>query len=414
MPPSDKPAPKPSRRLGAAILAAGIAGFGLLHLLKPEPQAAPPRDSVPLVEGVPIIWRSGAIEISGSGRVEPVADVELKAQVAGDVVFVDKALQAGGRFIEGQRLVVINPAPYAARVAEFEAQLSRAEADLELAQIQAVRARQIFQRQATSRDDVDQREAALAGARAEVARVRALLDSAAVDLRRTVISAPFNGRVESEQVSIGDVLSPGESFGQIYADDVYQVTVALNESDAALVDGLFATGDTAIDVRVQAPFGTAVFEWPGVVRQIEAGLDTVTRTIDLVVRVENPNKRGTPLAPTQMEAPPLLTGMFATVLIPGRDVGVYAQVPRDALRSDRSLWYVRPDGASRGVIETVPTHTLVTSAARAFVKLALPANSGAVAVYQLPARILPGAEVQIRAAGTAMARADTAPPEPTP
>jgi RND family efflux transporter MFP subunit len=105
--------------------------------------------------------------------------VAIVPNVAGEVI--DVPVQANKPLKAGGVLFRIDPAPYEAKVQQFEAQLK-------LAQINLERAKQLEQRQAGTLATLQQREA-------EVNSLRAQLAAAKWDLDKTVVRAPSDGFV---------------------------------------------------------------------------------------------------------------------------------------------------------------------------------------------------------------------------
>lgn len=380
-----------------AIGIVGVGGLGLAAMgtLAPQPEIAPPHDRSISVNATPIQWRTGTIEISGKGRVEAFERVALQAQISGDVTFVSPSLQAGGFIEKGQRLVSINADALNARKNELAAQLASAQADLNLSQTQVDRSRSLLDLKATSQEEVDQREAALDAAVARVAQIEASLDSVGVDLRRSTILAPFSGRVQSEGVSVGDVIAPGVAFAEVYSTGVFEIPIALTENDAALIDNLFESQALSIPATVEATYGGAPFQWTGYVHRVEPGLDATARTIDLIVRVDDPERPGEPIVQTDIAAPPLLLGMFATAMIPSRDLGDFVELPRAALRADNTVWYISPDRDGAGIVEVAEARVLKSQGATVFAKLDLPTGQEIDILGTTPSRVVPGTMVTV-------------------
>ncbi|ETW98057.1 MAG: hypothetical protein ETSY1_20345, partial [Candidatus Entotheonella factor] len=78
---------------------------------------------------------------------------------------------------------------------------------------------------------------------------------------------------------------------------------------------------------------TQTYTWPGYVGRWEAGLDSRTRTLTLVVEVREPWKHFQP-----GEQPPLQPGMFCQVSIVARRVPNAVVIPRAALRPDQTVF----------------------------------------------------------------------------
>ncbi len=390
-----------SERKRWLLVCLAIVGFGaitlfLLTVLKSEPQLTPIEARTPVIDAEPLVWRSGHFEISASGRVVPVATVKLQAQVSGEVVELSDSFKSGAYFNAGDALLTINPVSLSARVAELNAQLASAKADLVLAEAQLARSKKLVELKAAAQEELDQRQAALGAAQARVAQFEAGLKSAQTDLSRSVIRAPFNGRVVSERVSIGDVLAPGVQFADIYSTDAFELSVALAESDAVLLEGLFNAETAHIAARVESEFGGSRFYWPAVVDRVEAGLDSASRTIDVIVRVDAPEARGLALQETDVEAPPLLPSMFAQAFIQTRNFGQYIKVSRDSVRSDNTIWFVQVDSQGFGEVQSASAKTLSNQQAAAFIQPAIESDGQLYVLGSDIGGVLPGNQVQIR------------------
>jgi len=86
---------------------------------------------------------------------------------------------------------------------------------------------------------------------------------------------------------------------------------------------------------VVVDFGSSRHVWDGRVVRVEGALDPATRTVGAVVRVDRPERSGTP------GGPPLLPGMFARAELLAPVDEPYAVIPEEALRDDDTVWLVR-------------------------------------------------------------------------
>lgn len=330
------------RFMTLGILAAGIIGFVALQILKPRPAVSPPAKQLPLVRVAPVEFRNGALPVTGHGLVKPRAEIGLAAEISGKVSYMSPALVTGGAFSAGDVLIRIDPEPFRAALAQARADREAALATLKLAQQQLARTEQLIAKGFLSRQTLDERIAGRDQARAALARAEALEDSRRIDLEHTTIHAPFRGKVLSEKVDLGETVQPGKELARIFADDVVEIPVSLTDRDVALISdpwrGNASTGNEKVPATVTVEHGGVRYAWPGRVDRIEAAVDSATRTFNVVVRVDKPAARGTPVSAGAASAPPLLVGMYATVEIAGRDHGRYAVVPRRALRDGNTLW----------------------------------------------------------------------------
>jgi len=344
--------------VAAGFLVAGVLGFTLLQVLAPQPQQKPREVNAPLVQVQPLQMKTGPLPVRGNGPVRPRAQVTLMAQVTGEVVEVSSDLVTGGSFLKGETLARIDPRPYRAMLDQAEAERRARQADLAFAQRQLERDQKLQQSGAASERRRDQTLNQRDRARAQIAGLDALITTRVIDLERTVIIAPFNGRVFTEQVDVGSVIMPGNEIARVYATDLFEIVVPLSDREAALIPGLWDTDrKTTPAATATLPYRGRFYSWPGYVDRVEAGIDPDTRTIDVVVRIPNPTQRGTLIGglavDTLAEAPPMLTGTYASVEIEGVNLN-YALIPRAALRNKDTIWIARDNGT----LKVVPVDVL--------------------------------------------------------
>jgi membrane fusion protein, multidrug efflux system len=144
--------------------------------------------------------------VTFTGRIQAQDKVELRARIDG---FLQKRLFEEGQDIKvGDLLFVIEQEAYKATVAETKANVEKAQASVTLANIEFDRASRLVQTQAGTQARLDDATAKLAEARGELARLKALLDKAELQLSYTEIRAPVAGRIGRSTYSIGNFVSP--------------------------------------------------------------------------------------------------------------------------------------------------------------------------------------------------------------
>ncbi len=381
-----------SMLVAAGILVGAVAIAAIMIRMRPEPPLREPPSRVPFVTTAPAVAGSGAIPVYGAGTVRPRAEIDVAAQIAGKVEWVDPAYQGGGRVQEGQVLFRIDDADYQNRVQQARANVAaqqvgllQAEEDarIALAEYELFRQRQPNAATAAEANPLTLREPQLGAARAALARDSAALADAELALSRTEVQAPFSGVVRTEAVGVGQFVAAGQSVGRLYADDAVEVVVPLSDADAALVPTLWqlraGDGDRRARATATTGHGRRVSLRAGYVDRAEAALDEQTRTIDVVVRVPTPFAGGTPVSDGDAatgggagddratEGPPLLVGQFVEVQIDGVAPESYFTVPRSALRTGNEIWALR-EGS---LVTIVPVEVLQRSDDVVFVTGAL-------------------------------------------
>ncbi len=349
--------------LGTAAIVA------LLLVLAPEPEARDLPPQIPFAQTGSVTAGSGAIPVHGSGTVRPRAEINVAPQVGGQVVWVNPGFQSGGRVETGQTLFRIDETDYLYRVQEAEANLaSRRVAFLEeqersgiaLDQYRLYSERRAGDGSSTDPSPLTLREPQLEAARAALKRDEARLADANLALSRTEVKAPFTGFVRDESVAVGQIVSPGEPVGRLFAADAVEVNVSLSHADAVLIPDLWELqgggGASRVGARVVARYGEAGYSWEGYVDRGEVSLDEQTRTVDVVVRVPDPFSAGVAVegGDPANGPPPLLVGEFVDVEIEGVSPDRYFRAPRAALQPGNEVWAVN-DG---GVVSIVSVHVL--------------------------------------------------------
>lgn len=198
------------------------------------PQMPPPTVLVaPVTERVESEW------IQVSGRVEPMATVEVRSRVAGAVQEV--AFTEGALVKPGDLLVAIDARPFQAAVLRAEAEVANATARLGLAQRDAARSQELLQAEAISKEGADQRDAAVAIGTASLRAAEAALTTAKLDIAYARITAPIAGRVGRAAVTVGNLTGVGtQVLTTIVTVDPVYVTFDLDERTFAKARALLA------------------------------------------------------------------------------------------------------------------------------------------------------------------------------
>ena len=135
------------------------------------------------------------------GRTSAFRVAEVRARVNG---IVQKRLFAEGSDVkEGQKLFLIDPAPYEATLDGAKAALARAEATLGNARVVAARHAELIKTNVVSQQDHDNAMAALKTAEADVASARAAEQTARINFGFTTVTAPVSGRIGRSAVTEG-------------------------------------------------------------------------------------------------------------------------------------------------------------------------------------------------------------------
>jgi len=169
---------------------------------QPKPVAAPP---VP-VEVAAVETRNMPVEMKAIGAVEPIASVQLKSKVQGEILEVHFA--DGAQVRAGDPLFSIDPRP-------FQAALKRAEANLAIARFaaanaveQADRYSALIKSGVASKEQTSQILSTADSQKSGLAARQADVDEAQLSIDWSQVRAPISGRAGVALLKAGNIAQP--------------------------------------------------------------------------------------------------------------------------------------------------------------------------------------------------------------
>lgn len=234
------------------------------------------------------------IETVLPGRVAPFQSAEIRPQVSG--VLQERLYREGEAVKAGQPLFQIDPAPYRAALATAEATLARATATLDAARARASRYEQLVARDTVSRLDFETAMATQRQGEADVASAHAAVDSAQINLARTRIVSPIDGRTSRSALTVGALVTANQAAPLLTVTQLDPVYVDLPQAADALLrlrrdldEGrLRSTSEGGAEVRLVLGDGT---EHPhrGRLQFSEVTVAADTGSVTLRATFANPN-----------------------------------------------------------------------------------------------------------------------------
>ena len=263
-----------------------------------------------------------------TGRVTAVETVELRPRVSGYVERV--AYEEGQPVNKGDLLFVIDQRRYRAELDRAQANLERARSEARLAQSQDVRARNLLDVQAISREEFDTRKAATAQGNATVRAAEAAVASARLDLQFTQVRSPITGRAGRALVTTGNLAQADATLlttvvsldpVHVYFETDEQTFLRYNESTR---NGDRAESENAVRVGLANETG---YPHAGTVDFTDNQVDPRTGTIRARAVLANPDHVFTP-------------GLFARVQLEGKDAAGALLIDDKAVLTDQDRKYV--------------------------------------------------------------------------
>ncbi|MCW8908204.1 MAG: efflux RND transporter periplasmic adaptor subunit [Sedimenticola sp.] len=362
----------------------GIAALMLLKKSSIPPLQEPVQEQARLVRIIEAPKLTVIPRAEGHGTVQPARTWEAVAQVKGKVIHKHPRLQKGAILESGELILQIDPADYQLAIAqaqadieatraqlqELEAKTANTRASLQIEQDaltlnrrELERKRQLVGKGGISRSDVESQERSVLAQQqsvqaqvntlnlfpsqkalleAQLARLDAALAAARRNLENTRIHLPFSGRIAAVNVEQEQYVREGEVLAT--ADDLQQAEIEIQvpiDQMSSLVSGrgpvdiVGLDPDTALQkiglsAHVTLQENGLLAEWPARFARMSDTLDPETRTVGVIVEVDQPYAGVQPGT-----RPPLVKGLFVKVTLAGQPLPERIVVPRIALDQNR-------------------------------------------------------------------------------
>lgn len=272
------------------------------------------------------------------GRFEAIQDVEVMPRVSGQITEI--GFRPGVEVGRGQMLFRVDARPYQAALAQARAQTLRAQATLANARSEAARAQKLLGFQAVSREEAEQKDAAVRTAAADLAAARAAADAAELNLSFTTVRSPIAGRVSDRRVSVGDSVAAGQTlltkvvsvnpiwFSFDGAESFYLKYIR-QDQDGGRQSSRYAPNPVEIQLADETGY-----RWRGRMTFVDNAIDTGSGTIRAHAEVANPDGF-------------LVPGMFGRARLLGSTSYTAMLIPPTAIVTDQTrklVWVIGRDG----------------------------------------------------------------------
>lgn len=321
------------------ILVFGFIGASGLSMFKQEPQTAERASYAPLVRILETSTSTQQVIVEGNGTLQARTRINLVPQVGGRITYIHPNLRAGGFFSKNEKLIEIERIDYELEVTRIAAEVAAAKTalELEIAEADAAREEWLTLNPEQSVPTLVGREPQINEANAQLKAAQARLAQAQLDLKRTRIQMPFNGRVVSTQLDVGEVISANQQVGVVYNSDRFEIPVPLEVDELAWID-LPNTNNNmqGSPVDIHMTIGNEQYKLPGQVIRIESELEEFSRFARVVVSLSALD------IPSQL-IEKVIPGLFVNVSILSQQMMDVTVIPREALRQGDIIWTLDND-----------------------------------------------------------------------
>lgn len=275
------------------------------------------------------------------GTLTANRSVDVKAKVNG--IIQSKNYVSGAPVKKGQSLFTIDPSLYRDAYNQAEATLATAKSTRDYAKEHYEAVKKAMESDAVSKMEVVQAESAYKQAEASIKSAEAALSTARTRLAYCNVTAPIDGDITDNSVSVGNYISgEGEPFTMCTIYDNSNMTVNFAIADEEFLDLLNSMNrkdsldlhNLPVEFSEELPHSyTAVLDY------MAPAMKTSTGTLNLKAKIDNPYKE-------------LRAGMYAKVKLPNSRVDDAVLIKDASIGTDQLGKYVYVVNDSNKVVYT--------------------------------------------------------------
>lgn len=330
----------------------------------------------------------------GYGTAQPIRTWKAIAQVSGKIIYTHPQLQKGSIIKQGSELLRIDPTEYQINITKTKSSIQNflvqiqqlkvedknnhklldlQKTDLEIKRQEAERQEQLYKKKIISKTEYESQLRAFISQEVQVQNIQNALnlvpvklellqtqlsqansdlETAQLKLSYTTITAPFDIQVAAVNNKISEFIQTGQTIleandiskSEVEAQFVMQSMLPIFMSIQSRAVNLEATTHSMGDaLGIQAKVGLAGYvgndvQWEGTFSRRSDTLDTETRTIGLIVTVNNDFEN-----PAQKRGRLLLKGAYCKVLLKGLEQPGSIVIPRSALHPQNIVYLMNSE-----------------------------------------------------------------------
>jgi len=219
------------------------------------------------------------VTLVGLGTVTPLATVTVQSQISGQIMRI--AFKEGQTVKAGDPLIQIDPRPYQVALEQAEGALARDRALLANARVDLERYQTLFAQDSIAEQQLATQKSLVAQDEGNVRTDQGQIDAAKLNLTYCHIVSPITGRVGLQQVTLGNYVTPAEPNGLVVVTQLEPITVvfALPEDDIPPLLKQMHAGATMPVTAWDKPNTRQLAT--GTLQSIDSQIDPTTGTIRL-------------------------------------------------------------------------------------------------------------------------------------
>ncbi len=298
-----------------ACLAAGCRDGSDSRTARPAPRVR--------VLAAEAVAKTMPVRLRTIGHVEPIQTVAVRPRVGGELTKV--WFQEGQNVKAGDTLFTIDPRPYEAALAQARAELAKDQALLRKAQADVARYAELVKKDFVTKEQYDLIVANAESLQAGVAADEAHIERARLDKEFCTITAPIAGRTGDLKVKAGNLVTAGDTNPLVVVNQILPIYVVFTATAEFLPEFVNRPAGS-IKVLAQPPDdGAGPYE--GILTFMDNAIDRGSSTV--MLKATFPNERET-----------LWPGLFVDVTAVLREEPDRVVVPSTAVQTGQEGQFV--------------------------------------------------------------------------
>jgi len=298
-----------------------------------------------------------SIAVESFGVVQAKTNSDLYSLISGQIKTVSNGFENGSFFKEGDVLLEIDSADYEVEVQVASGSLVNAELALSEEEARYEQAQRDWSKTQDKKlaSDFALRVPQLRAARANLDTAKAKLVLAKLNLERTKVKAPYDGRILDTFVNKGVVVGPSVKLAQIYSTDSIEIRLPIATKDIQFIDlpeqNKAEQNQSLLNDLPEVLISNNLIEppqiWKGKVVRTEATIDSASQQLYVVARVDDPflehsrsvlhtSKSLEPLTKLR----PLKIGQYVRATIIGKELTGVISIPNSTLYQGNYVYVV--------------------------------------------------------------------------
>ena len=336
------------------ILGAGIAGMTVLANMKTAPAKKPSLEAPLRVKVMKTQVDSVTPYIGGYGEVKAVDVITISAETEGKVIMIHPRLEVGELISKNDVLIKIDTRNEHLALKSNLKRRSALKRNLKLTKNEYQRLYKLNKKNnLVTISEVEKAEQVYQSTIDAFSQLEHAISNSQLQIDKSTITAPFNGRIKGVAVEKGQYLTPGTNIVTLVDDSLLEIVASIDSEKAERILNFNEKDKPAhrfwfskleqVPVRVRWTQASSNSEIWGLLHRVVA-FDSKNRMLKIAVRLNSDQI-------TDAKGFPIVEGMFCQVQIPGKELQNIVKLPRYAVQYDHTVRVV-----AKNRLKTVPVN----------------------------------------------------------